>query len=180
MEIITTTHNSLKLSQCTVAFYGAQNCGKSSLIHRVGNGNFSENYIKTLHTKTTTIPFATNRKSVKMNCIEVSLVEEIPSGIDGIVVIFDMTSILSRNNAIFTLGELQQKFPNTHILLCANKYDKASYRFDRTQSIFLAKFVKKSGVKCYKTSAKSCYNFDKPFLYMLKQKFGQDTDLSMI
>jgi GTP-binding nuclear protein Ran len=83
---------------------------------------------------------------------------------------FDVGSRISYKNLKFWFDEIRRLNGEIPIVVCGNKVDLRE-RVVRPKDI---DFHRRHDLQYYDISAKSNYNFEKPFLYILREKFGKD------
>ena len=96
--------------------------------------------------------------------------EEI-SGATCAIVMFDVTSRLSYNSVLSWISVIRNKIPKIPIILCGNKVDVPN-RTVLPNDITVHRSL---GLRYYDISAKSNYNFEKPFLALAQYFHGKDT-----
>jgi len=84
---------------------------------------------------------------------------------------FDVTSRITYKNVPTWHKDLCRVCENIPVVLCGNKVDVRS-RQVRPRDI---NFHRKKNLQYHEISAKSNYNYDKPFLSLLKSLLGRDT-----
>lgn len=159
----------------TILVVGESGVGKSAYIRRFVDGEFLTEHIPTQGIDTTILDFPTNKGRIGVAVIECSDIAT--SGkfiVDGILLMCSLTSVDSYNAIEGWYSFLCKKYPNVPILLGLNKCDRLlSAGCLRLSSI---KFHQQKGIEAYPLSAKSNYNFEKPFLYLLRKALGEDTN----
>merc|ERR1712083_591877 len=87
------------------------------------------------------------------------------------IIMFDVTSRITYKNVPTWHKDISRVCANIPLVLCGNKVDLKN-RHVRPKDIT---FHRKKDLQYYEISAKSNYNYDKPFLSLLKSLFGRDT-----
>ena len=153
-----------------IGIIGDRHVGKSTYISRLKDGIFNHNYNKTNEPKTTSIKFHTKidfNISFPINII----VTEFPfdgSPIqkqDGYILMFDLLQKDTYDNLdnIYKLYGLE---PSDNIVLCGNKCESHIMWQIKPTSI---DFHCDKNMGVYIMSAKSNYNYEKPFLYLIRK-----------
>lgn len=165
------------MSRFKVILAGDGGVGKSAFVKRHRTGEFEKKYIATMGVEVNPINFQTNQGNQVLNIWEVAGQEKF-SGLgsgyfckaDAAVVMFDVTSPLSYSSADKWIQNIRSKCPNIPIVLCGNKIDCISRRV-KPEHIRLHR--KYPGLQYYDISAKSNYNFEKPWLSLLRQLLNE-------
>jgi len=84
------------------------------------------------------------------------------------IIMFDVTSRLTYNNVERWYRDLVRVCENIPIVLCGNKVDVK----DRKVKARTITFHRKKNLQYYDISAKSNYNFEKPFLWLARKLIG--------
>jgi hypothetical protein len=88
---------------------------------------------------------------------------------------FDVTSRLTYKNVPYWHRDLCRVCENIPIVLCGNKVDVKNRQVKPKQVVF----HRKKNLQYYEISAKSNYNFEKPFLYLARKLVG-DPNLTFV
>ncbi|PVH38381.1 hypothetical protein PAHAL_5G247900 [Panicum hallii] len=91
------------------------------------------------------------------------------------IIMFDVTSRLTYKNVPTWHRDLCRVCENIPIVLCGNKVDVKNRQVKAKQ----VTFHRKKSLQYYEVSAKSNYNFEKPFLYLAKKLAG-DANLHFV
>ena len=84
------------------------------------------------------------------------------------IIMFDVTSRLTYKNVPTWHRDLVRVCENIPIVLCGNKVDVKNRQVKAKQ----VTFHRKKNLQYYEISAKSNYNFEKPFLYLARKLVG--------
>jgi GTP-binding nuclear protein Ran len=158
-----------------VAIVGDIAVGKTAYLSRHTKGNFISLHIHNPNTQYQ-IPFSTNRGSINFS------VTESPNGnqaFDAFIVMFDRTNKQSFNNSVAKVHSLCAQYPNRPIIWLGNKVDRKDREVRYTDINAILKSTKYYNLKYYDLSAKSNYNFYKPFLE-IAQKYYSDQNLTFV
>nr|QBK93467.1 MAG: Ras family GTPase [Pithovirus LCPAC404] len=150
-----------------ILLIGDKTVGKTTLVTRHFTGQFVQDYVPTEEKKITPLTFWTDKGDVTLRIHESCC--EVPKEIEGCIIMFDLTNMDTYNN----LNVLYEKVKDLDIpiVLCGNKVDEK----DRVVKHRHIKFHRENKMSYYDISAKSNYNFEKPFLWLTKQFMGDDT-----
>jgi GTP-binding nuclear protein Ran len=123
------------------------------------------------------LQFSTNLGPVIFNCWDTAGQEKFGGLRDGYyiggqaaIIMFDVTSRVTYKNVPNWYKDLVRVCEQMPIVLCGNKVD-CNDRKVRPKDIF---FHRKKNLQYYDISAKSNYNFEKPFLYIAKKLTGDN------
>ncbi len=143
-----------------IAIIGMSGCGKTSYLNRIINGKFSASYKNTEFMVIHKILFCTDNMNIHdTNGCELTIPT---TGIDGYIVMFDMTSKLSHETAL----KLSNKIPiNIPRILCGNKAD--SYNICVNPRNFIV------------ISAKCRYNLHVPLHIIINKIYGREVKFVM-
>nr|QBK93151.1 MAG: Ras family GTPase [Pithovirus LCPAC403] len=159
-----------------IAFIGDGGVGKTTLLTRHITGEFEKKYLATQGIDSKTMSFSTNKGRIIFNILDVSGQEKFGLsanhfiGAECAVVMFDVTSTISYKNVEFWVNHLRKAVPEIPIILCGNKVDIIDRK---VKDITMHRDLKL--LKYYDISAKSNYNFEKPFLALARHFHGDDT-----
>ena len=156
------SHNVLKIDRTfKIAILGDSGVGKSTFIKRLETGHFEQTDIAPT---VTTLTFTTN-----VGVINLDVHESPPKceGFDGALIMFDVTKISSYDGLGKLYKQIEEKVPT---IVCGNKIDSASRQVLPKHILF----PKQHNLPYINISAKSCYNFDKPFLKLIELIVGDE------
>lgn len=178
-----------------VLLVGADAVGKTTYLKRIITGEFQNEWKATNGHETHGINFyarfdATNLRSnirfvvteISYNNYSLRYLDHMDQEFDCIMVMYDITSKWSMYTAIGLVAELTEYFTDKYqksvsipVVLVANKLDLISSKNlkekEYTPTCRMANL--------YKISAKSLFNYDKPFLY-LARKLTNNPDLEFV
>ena len=88
------------------------------------------------------------------------------NGADCAIIMFDLTSRITKKNIPFWRRDVSRVCGNIPIVLCGSKFDIKDRKVK-------AKQIKKNNIPYYDISAKLKYNVEKPFLFFAKSLVGE-------
>ena len=170
----------MELSRFKIVIAGGAGVGKSTFINRHLTGEFTRDYLPTLGVDVHSLHFSTNYGPIVFDMWDTAGVERY-SGLreayslkaKGLIVMFDTTSQSSYDNYPNWREQTLKVSPGIPVVVCGNKVDIKN----RVVSSKTIKFAK--GDSYFDISAKSNYNFEKPFL-ALARKLSGHVDLEFI
>merc|ERR1740133_141194 len=135
--------------------------GKTTLVKRHLTGDFEKKYVATLGVEVHPLEFHTNRGQLVFNVWDTAGQEKFGGLRDGYyiqgqcaIIMFDVTSRIT--------------YKNVPIVLVGNKVDVKERKVKAKQITF----HRKKNLQYYDISAKSNYNFEKPFLWLARKLVG--------
>ena len=156
--------------------------GKTTFVKRHLTGEFEKKYVATLGVEVHPLLFHTNRGPIKFNVWDTAGQEKFGGLRDGYyiqgqcaIIMFDVTSRITYKNVPNWHRDLTRVCENIPIVLCGNKVEIK----DRKVKAKQITFHRKKNLQYYEISAKSNYNFEKPFLW-LARKLAGDNNLHFV
>jgi len=156
--------------------------GKTTFVKRHMTGEFEKKYVATLGVEVHPLAFTTNRGPITFTVWDTAGQEKFGGLRDGYyiqgqcaIVMFDVTSRITYKNVPTWHKDLVRVCENIPIVLCGNKVDIK----DRKVKAKAITFHRKKNLQYYDISAKSNYNFEKPFLW-LARKLAGDPNLEFV
>lgn len=156
--------------------------GKTTFVKRHLTGEFEKKYVATLGVEVHPLVFHTNRGPIKFNVWDTAGQEKLGGLRDGYyiqahcaIIMFDVTSRVTYKNVPNWHRDLVRVCENIPIVLCGNKVDVKDRKV-KAKSII---FHRKKNLQYYDISAKSNYNFEKPFLWLARKLIG-DPNLEFV
>lgn len=150
--------------------------GKTTFVKRHLTGEFEKKYIATLGVEVHPLGFFTNFGEIKFDVWDTAGQEKFGGLRDGYyingqcgIIMFDVTSRITYKNVPNWHRDLVRVCENVPIVLCGNKVDVK----ERKVKAKTITFHRKKNLQYYDISAKSNYNFEKPFLWIARQLTGQ-------
>uniref|UniRef100_A0A7S2IDN9 GTP-binding nuclear protein n=1 Tax=Helicotheca tamesis TaxID=374047 RepID=A0A7S2IDN9_9STRA len=151
--------------------------GKTTFVKRHLTGEFEKKYVATLGVEVHPLPFHTNRGPIKFNVWDTAGQEKFGGLRDGYyiqgqcaIIMFDVTSRITYKNVPNWHRDLTRVCENIPIVLCGNKVEIK----DRKVKAKQITFHRKKNLQYYDISAKSNYNFEKPFLWLARKLAGDN------
>lgn len=152
--------------------------GKTTFVKRHITGEFEKKYVATLGVEVHPITFFTNRGPIKFNVWDTAGQEKFGGLRDGYyiqgqcaIIMFDVTSRITYKNVPSWHRDLTRVCENIPIVLVGNKVEIK----DRKVKAKMITFHRKKNLQYYDISAKSNYNFEKPFLWLARKLSGDNS-----
>ena len=156
--------------------------GKTTFVKRHLTGEFHEKYVPTLGVEVHQLLFHTNRGPVKFNCWDTAGQTKFGGLRDGYyiqgqcaIIMFDVTSRITYKNVPNWYRDLVRVCENIPIVLTGNKVEIKERKVKAKQITF----HRKKNLQYYDISARSNYQFEKPFLWLAKKLVG-DNNLQFV
>jgi len=157
------------MNSYTKTYYmvGPSGSGKTTFIERHRSGVFLTTVLKTPRDTIVNLKYDTNYGMINIKLIETNS-SDFKQEVDGFVVFCEYDNCSSTKKTIL---DIKAKYGDVPIVVCYNKIDKVipgsqiNCNFLREQA---------DGEHAYLTSAKSNYNFEKPFLYLMRRTIAND------
>jgi GTP-binding nuclear protein Ran len=172
----------LNIPTFKLVLVGAGGTGKTTFVKRHITGEFEKKYIATLGVEVHPITFHTNFGQICFNTWDTAGQEKFGGLRDGYyiqgqcgIIMFDVTSRITYKNVPNWHRDLVRVCENIPIVLCGNKVDVK----DRKVKAKAITFHRKKNLQYFDISAKSNYNFEKPFLW-LARKLGGNPSLEFV
>ncbi|XP_066222615.1 GTP-binding nuclear protein Ran-like [Saccopteryx leptura] len=167
--------------QFKLVLVGDGGTGKTTFVKHHLSGEFKK-YAATLGVEVHPLVFHTNRGPAKFNAWDTAGQEKF-GGLRGgyyiqaqcATITFDVTSRITYKNVPNWHRDLVRVCENIPIVLCGNKVDIKDRKV-KAKSII---FHRKKNLQYYDISAKSNYNFEKPFLWLSRKLIG-DPNLEFV
>ncbi|KAF0977291.1 hypothetical protein FDP41_003944 [Naegleria fowleri] len=149
--------------------------GKTTFVKRHLSGEFEKKYIATVGVEVHPLTFFTTRGPICFNVWDTAGQEKFGGLRDGYyiqgqcaIIMFDVTSRATYKNVPTWHRDIVRVCENIPIVLVGNKVDVA----DRKVKPKSINFHRKKNLQYYDVSAKSNYNFEKPFLWLARKIVG--------
>jgi len=156
--------------------------GKTTFVKRHRTGEFEKKYIATQGVDVHPLSFHTNYGQIIFKVWDTAGQEKFGGLRDGYyiqgqcaMIMFDVTSRLTYKNVPNWHRDIVRVCENIPIVILGNKVDIK----DRKVKAKSITFHRKKNLQYYDISARSNYNFEKPFLYLAK-KLVQDSHLEFV
>jgi len=149
--------------------------GKTTFVKRHLTGEFEKKYIATLGVEVHPLGFTTNLGNIQFDVWDTAGQEKFGGLRDGYyingqcgIIMFDVTSRITYKNVPNWHRDLVRVCENVPIVLTGNKVDVK----ERKVKAKTITFHRKKNLQYYDISAKSNYNFEKPFLWLARKLVG--------
>jgi len=170
------------VAEFKLVLVGDGGVGKTTFVRRHLTGEFEKKYIATQGVEVSTITFYTNYGPIKFNIWDTAGQEKLGGlregyyiGADCAIVMFDVTSRITYKNVPKWHKDLSRICENIPMVLLGNKVDAKDRKIKARQ----VTFHRKRNLQYYDVSAKSNYQFEKPFLYLMK-RLVNDVNLNLV
>jgi GTP-binding nuclear protein Ran len=170
-----------------VAFFklilvGDGGTGKTTFVKRHLTGDFEKRYVATVGVDVHPLVFYTSRGKICFNCWDTAGQEKFGGLREGYyiqgncaIIMFEVTSRQTYKNVPNWYRDIVRVCDNIPIVLVGNKVDAP----DRQVKGKMITFHRRKGLQYYDISAKSNYNFEKPFLWLAK-RLANDAELTFV
>jgi GTP-binding nuclear protein Ran len=162
-----------------IVIVGDGGVGKTTFVKRHITGEFEKQYVATQGAMTHEMTFYTNKGPIKYNVWDTAGQEKFGGLGDGYyvkaaaaIIMFDVTSRITYTNVPDWYKSLERVCDQIPMVLCGNKCDRP----ERKVKTRMISFHRKKNLKYYDISAKSNYNYEKPFLF-ISRKLARDSTL---
>eukprot|EP00049_Salpingoeca_infusionum_P017495 m.353206 g.353206 ORF g.353206 m.353206 type:complete len:218 (+) comp16706_c0_seq1:3558-4211(+) len=150
--------------------------GKTTFVKRHLTGEFEKKYVATLGVDVHPLIFNTNHGPVCFDVWDTAGQEKLGGLRDGYyingkcaILMFDVTSRVTYKNVPNWYRDLVRVCDQIPIVLCGNKVDMKDRKVKPKQITF----HRKKNLQYYDISAKSNYNYEKPFLWLARKLSGE-------
>jgi len=144
---------------------GDEAVGKTTYITRFTSGEFISDYHPTVHPVITNLRLKTNKGVINFNIFE----NFGPQHVDCAIIMFDVNSPDFLPNLLTYHRYLLKTYGNIPFVIAGNKCDKVNVNHNCKR---ISRLLIDNGnlhKNYYTISAKSNYNFDKPFLFLCEK-----------
>jgi GTP-binding nuclear protein Ran len=155
--------------------------GKTTFVKRHVTGEFEKKYIATQGVEVHPMEFSTTKGKIKFNVWDTAGQEKLSGLRDAYyidahcaIIMFDVCSRITYKNVPKWYKDITRICDNIPIVLVGNKVDEKNRKVKAKQILF----ARKHGLQYFDISAKSNYQFEKPFLWILKKLTG-DQNLAL-
>jgi GTP-binding nuclear protein Ran len=163
--------------QFKLVILGDSAVGKTSFVERITNGDFIREHKPTYAVDMTDYSFYTNLGQINFRIWDLAGKEENKGLEDGylinadcILIIFDLTSTESYRSLNKWYKMVKNIIPDVPIVICGNKSDSSNRKIHHMKL--------PTSIKYYDISVKSCYNLDKPMIYLIEKLLFYKINLS--
>jgi len=168
--------NRQNVPQFKLVLVGDGGVGKTTFVKRHKSGEFEKKYVATLGVEVHPLTFYTSLGPIIYNCWDTAGQEKFGGLRDGYyvggkaaIIMFDVTSRITYKSVSVWHRDLTRVCENIPIVLCGNKVDVKDRKVKPKHIVF---HRKKPNIQYYDISAKSNYNFEKPFLWITRKLTG--------
>lgn len=172
----------MQINEFKLVLVGDGGTGKTTFVKRHLTGEFEKQYIATLGVEVHPMPFFTTRGQIRFNVWDTAGQEKLGGLRDGYyigghcaIIMFDVCSRITYSNVPKWYKDLTRVCENIPIVLVGNKVDIK----DRKVKAKQITFHRKKNLQYYDISAKSNYQFEKPFVWLLR-RLTNDPNLQLV
>lgn len=151
--------------------------GKTTFVKRHISGEFEKKYVATLGVEVRALDFMTNFGKLRFNVWDTAGQEKFGGLRDGYyiqgqcaIIMFDVTSRTTYKHVPNWHRDLVRVCDDIPIVLVGNKVDIKDRKVKARQVVF----HRKRNLPYYDISAKSNYNYEKPFLWLARKLIGRE------
>lgn len=151
--------------------------GKTTFVKRHLTGEFEKKYVATMGAEVHPLTFSTNLGKITFYCWDTAGQEKFGGLRDGYyiggnaaIIMFDVTARVTYKSVPVWHKDLVRVCENIPIVLCGNKVDCKDRKVKPKDIVF----HRRKNLQYYDISAKSNYNFEKPFLYIIRKITGDN------
>ena len=160
------------VAEFKLVLVGDGGVGKTTFVKRHLTGEFEKKYIATLGVEVHPMPFTTNKGTIVFNVWDTAGQEKLGGLRDGYyiggncgIIMFDVCARITYQNVPKWYKDLVRVCESIPICLVGNKVDIK----DRKVKAKQITFHRKKNLQYYDISAKSNYQFEKPFVWLLRR-----------
>jgi GTP-binding nuclear protein Ran len=172
-----------QINELKLILVGDGGVGKTTFVKRHLTGEFEKKYIATIGVEVHPMEFTTSKGKIKFNVWDTAGQEKLAGLKDGYyidahcaIIMFDVTSRITYKNVPKWHRDITRICgENIPIVLVGNKVDEKNRKVKAKQILY----ARKHGLQYFDISAKSNYQFEKPFVWLLKKLTG-DSTLSLV
>lgn len=161
-----------QIPEFKLVLVGDGGVGKTTFVKRHLTGEFEKKYIATLGVEVHPMSFFTNHGQIVFNVWDTAGQEKLGGLRDGYyiggncgIIMFDVCSRITYSNVPKWYKDLTRVCETIPIVLVGNKVDVK----DRKVKAKQITFHRKKNLQYYDISAKSNYQFEKPFVWLLRR-----------
>jgi GTP-binding nuclear protein Ran len=165
-----------------VVLVGDGGVGKTTFVKRHLSGEFEKRYIATQGVEVSSITFYTSHGPIRLNLWDTAGQEKLGGlregyyiGAQAAILMFDVTSRITYKSVPKWYKDLTRIVEKIPVVMVGNKVDVK----DRKVKARQITFHRKRGLQYYDVSAKSNYQYERPFLWILRTLTG-DPHLTLV
>lgn len=174
-QTINELRNAKPVAEWKLVLVGDGGVGKTTLVKRHLTGEFEKKYIPTLGVDVHPLKFFTTHGTICFNVWDTAGQEKFGGLRDGYyiqsecaIIMFDVTSRITYKNVPEWWKDIDRVCEKIPIVLVGNKVDVK----DRQVKARQIQFHRKRNLQYYDVSARSNFNFERPFLWLARRLSG--------
>ena len=157
-----------------VVILGDAGSGKTTYLNRLITGDFEKKYVATVGADIHPLEFTSTNGNIIFNIWDTAgqakfagLRDDYYKDANCAIIFFDVTSTISYHNIENWLKDIRTVQPDILIVLVGNKCDIKERKV-------MAKDIRRFALPYFDISAKSMYNFEKPFLFLARKMINNE------
>lgn len=173
-----TQKNDPPVAEFKLVLCGDGGTGKTTFVKRHLTGEFEKKYIATLGVEVHPMDFYTTRGKIRLMVWDTAGQEKLAGLRDGYyinancaIIMFDVCSRITYKNVPKWYKDVMRVCENIPVVLVGNKVDVPDRKVKAKQILF----PRKHGIQYYDISAKSNYQYEKPFIWLLRRLLNDPT-----
>lgn len=170
------------VTELKMILVGDGGVGKTTFVKRHLTGEFERKYIATQGVEVHPMEFNTTKGRIKFNVWDTAGQEKLSGLRDGYyidahcgIIMFDVCSRVTYKSVPKWYKDITRICDGIPLVLVGNKVDEKNRKVKAKQILF----ARKHGLQYFDISAKSNYQFEKPFVWLLKKLTG-DPNLGLV
>jgi GTP-binding nuclear protein Ran len=171
-----------QVTELKMILVGDGGVGKTTFVKRHLTGEFERKYIATQGVEVHPMEFNTTKGRIRFNVWDTAGQEKLSGLRDGYyidahcgIIMFDVCSRVTYKSVPKWYKDITRICEGIPIVLVGNKVDEKNRKVKAKQILF----ARKHGLQYFDISAKSNYQFEKPFVWLLKKLTG-DPNLALV
>lgn len=172
----------IQVTELKMILVGDGGVGKTTFVKRHLTGEFERKYIATQGVEVHPMEFNTTKGRIRFNVWDTAGQEKLSGLRDGYyidahcgIIMFDVCSRVTYKSVPKWYKDITRICEGIPIVLVGNKVDEKNRKVKAKQILF----ARKHGLQYFDISAKSNYQFEKPFVWLLKKLTG-DPNLALV
>jgi len=164
----------MSITNYKVVIIGDAGTGKTTYLNRLTTGAFTKTHIPTLGVDVNVLDFTTKHGTIVFNCWEIGgarcldyFADKFLPGAQACLIFYDTSNLSTWDNIKHYIDKTKQQCPEIPIIICGNKIDIRERGIVANDG--------SDGIEIIFISAKSNYDFEKPFLTLARSLINDET-----